>query len=462
MTKLKDFGITILGLTLTRYRTLMIVFVNLFFGSSGIALGKPLVELVDGKLLWPHQVVLPNGGGTRVVLYSRALALSKWVEHAEITRTTSYADDIGDGTLIAVKNKLLGCGEEKGKPVKFLYILRENLIGGPGKTLETRKKVWRITVLQSTDDFARRWTFHSTVTSHGNSEAGLWSPFLLELNDGTLQAYYDDELTPHQVFGSNSSGPGNFSGHQWATMKTFVPYNSKESDPKKHCTWKDPVSVSRTMNNEVLARDGMVSVVQIGNSDTLVATLESVDLEKIPAGVDVVSPYRGAVRIVRSEDRGKTWNFAQGREVLYSPERRSNKRRYNGSVECSYYPVNAKFNAFQPWLTKLRDQSLLVVFATDEDEECPGETSTDNFSLTAKFMRSFDGGITWSPLSLSNPMDKKVAWKRNPVSASPKNIWVPGVMQRRNGTVIINYIDRNKEAFGLTEIDVGPFIKISQ
>jgi hypothetical protein len=188
------------------------------------------------------------------------------------------------------------------------------------------------------------------VAEAAGSAHGLWASDLFQRSDGTLQCYYDDEATPARE---------GLPGHQWLAMRTWDAAAGR---------WGDPVTVSRAHDPAALSRDGMPSVVELPGG-RLLCCIESVQTEP---------PHAGLVRLVTSDDGGRTWSWQrEERRVVYQPRNRA-------------------FNALAPWVVELPGGGLLCVFTTDEDRPAPGVAGTGRLYQDLKAVVSGDGGQTWS------------------------------------------------------------------
>jgi hypothetical protein len=296
---------------------------------AGAGFKSPL-ELKSGDIL----VVETEGikpKGQRIICLKSADYGMTWSFYGEIARDENPAD-MGDGHMIQLRNGDL------------LYSYRHNRGWGPAE-----KREYRLEVAISKDG-GRHWQRHSEVANSIGCEFGLWSTFLLEKKDGTIQCYYDDERAP-----ANNG----LARHQWLTMKTWDPASNQ---------WINPVTVSRAHNPEHLSRDGMCSVVEVSRNKLLCA-FET---------VQVAPPHRGVLMTVTSEDGGKSWSWTkEERHILYQPR-------------------DINFNALAPWVIMLSDGRLLCVFTTDEDRKEPGVAATSILSQDVKCIVSRDGGRTWS------------------------------------------------------------------
>lgn len=213
---------------------------------------------------------------------------------------------------------------------------------------------------------------------------GLWSCFLLLRRDGTLQCYFDDEDTPHRE---------GFFRHQWVTMKTWDPSGRD---------WHQPVTVSRAHGRDHLSRDGMATVVELP-SGRLLCALES---------VQTYPPHANCIRMVTSDDGGRTWSWQrEERQILFQSGR-------------------ANHLSVSPWLARLPGGELLCVFATDENSPKPGKSGTHprRLDLDLKYVLSRDNGRTW-------PHEART------IFAGTHRTYVPGVLPLRDGTLLLTCED---------------------
>ena len=317
------------------------------------------LELRNGDILVSRTVGVPSGGVSIVCFRSTDGGLT-WSRFSDIVHSDEQGIDIGDGHMIQLRN-----GD-------ILHSYRRNLVS---------RHTYRIEVAISQDNGAT-WKPHSEVARSEGEFRGLWSTFLLEKNDGTLQCYYDDEDTPSQA---------GFHRHQWLTVKTWDP-RSKQ--------WIDPVTVSRAHNPEHLSRDGMCAVVELSKNKLLCA-FET---------VQTYPPHRGVLMSVTSDDGGKTWSWQKRERRLL------------------YQPPNPDFNALAPWIIKLSTGDLLCIFTTDEDRERPGVAATSVMDQSLKYIISRDGGKTWS---------------KSAIVDADHPIYFPGVCElrhgKRKGTLLAQY-----------------------
>lgn len=337
----------------------------------GVCIKTP-VELPNGDLLaWRSAPVQPEG---HVVHCFRSTDHGRtWHYLSDIVSDPEPHADLGDGAFLVTS-----AGE-------LLFSYRRNHRHGR----PPERHSYRIEVAVSRDNGVH-WTPHSTVAAAEGAPYGLWSSFLIELRDGVLQCYYDDEVTP---------AAHGLPRHQWFSMKTW----NAEAE-----AWQDPVTVSRAHNPERLSRDGMGTVVELPDGE-LLCVMESVQTEERHAGL---------VLSVRSRDRGRTWSWSEReRDVVYEP-------------------ADTRYNALAPWMIPLEDGRLLVVFTTDEDRAEFGIASTGVLYQDLRYITSDDGGRTWSAPRI--------------VSAAYP-IYFPGVCQLRTGPakgdVLIQYLHQHRGFF---------------
>ncbi len=323
---------------------------------------KGAVELTNGDVLASRTA--REEQGMRVICSRSRDAGRSWQVIATIVRDDDPQVDIGDGHLLQRANG------------QILYCHRHNKYRGQFST----RPSFSINVAASQDG-GQTWVAHSTVErlefeKGAPPSRGLWSSFLLERTDGTLQCYYDDENTP-LVAG--------FPGHQWLRMKTWDAASS---------TWTEPVTVSRAFHPKHLSRDGMASVVELpGNR--LFCALES---------CDVTPPHANVIRYVTSDDGGRTWSWCRReRDILFRSAEKN-------------------FMAVAPWLARLDDDLLVCVFATDEDREVPDKPATPvpKLNMDVKCVFSTDGGRSWSKQAQT-------------VYADSHKSYMPGVLQLTRG-----------------------------
>ena len=295
----------------------------LHFSDSTASAGfKAPVQIRDGSIL------AVRTEGTSMKCFRSTDLGKSWQERGIVATDDTPGTDIGDGHLMTLRNGDL------------LYSYRDNHIHGR----QTGSKQFSIKVATSRDG-GKSWQHHSTVAAAKATDFGLWSSYLLQKQDGTLQCYYDDERSPSLA---------GLPRHQWITMKTWNPAKG---------VWENPVTVSRATGTK-LSRDGMCTMIETSPEHLLCAC----------EGVQEAPPHRGCLWMSRSSDGGKTWT--ESHIPLYEPKN--------------------DFNALAPWMVRLGSGTLVMVFTTDEGHDKPADASTGVLSQDLKYMTSADDGVTWA------------------------------------------------------------------
>jgi hypothetical protein len=334
---------------------------------------KAPLQLRSGEVLAWRSVPVQRGGQSLVCFRSRDLGRT-WVYLSEIVRDDDPTTDLGDAHLLQLADGTLLCSYR-----------RNHHRGLPAEACR-----YRIEVACSRDRGAT-WQPHSVVAEAQGGGRGLWSSFLFQRPDGALQCYYDDEDAPAEA---------GLPGHQWLTMRTWDAHAG---------TWTDPVTVSRALDPQHLSRDGMCSVVSVGDG-RLLCVLESVRTEP---------PHRGVVRSVTSSDGGATWSW------------RDEER------QTVYHTRDPLYNALAPSMVRLPGGGLLVVFTTDEDRPEPGIPAEGVLDQSVKCIVSTGDGQTWS----AEPM----------IVDGDSPLYFPGVClltsRTRAPAVLAQYVHRHRGSF---------------
>lgn len=259
---------------------------------------------------------------------------TSWTLAGLVTSDADPHADLGDAMLMVTQRGSLFCS------------YRRNHVSG--RALEDRS--FAIEVSKSNDG-GRNWSSLPTIAECSGTTYGLWSSFLLQKHDGTMQCYFDDEVTPAK---------SELRRHQWLTMKTWNAASYR---------WENPVTVSRAQDSAALSRDGMCSVVELPDT-TLLCVFESVDTEV---------PNHGCIRSVISSDGGGTWSWRSRERAIV------------------YQPADKRFNALAPWLAQVPGGELMCCFVTDEDRAVPDIPATGKLDENLKAVYSRDLGRSWSP-----------------------------------------------------------------
>jgi hypothetical protein len=203
------------------------------------------------------------------------------------------AVDWGDGSFLRVSEANTRYGTSL-PPGTILYSTRENTVA-PGREID-----YRILVFVSKDEGVS-WSQLPPVATSGKRATqadakdvfvGLWSNFLFERSDGTIQVYYDTEEAAW-----DHSSPR----EQWLALKELLPGASPAWDTERIIGGNRP--------GHSFSRAGMPSVSEgvVGGVPTLFLTAE--DVETYPDGPNRSS--QGVVRVSRTtasdRGRGHTW-----------------------------------------------------------------------------------------------------------------------------------------------------------
>ena len=246
--------------------------------------------------------------------------------------------------------------------VIFLAIPNTNVVFSSFREHNRQTLLWTVTVCRS-DDNGFNWVYDSTVIAGQSLFVG--APWLFLANNGDLQVYYDSEPM--------ASDNGAY-GSQWIVMQGK---NGIYGEFNKYGL----VVASRDSDAGKLCRDGMATVIDLGNNRIMVVT-EGV--EDNPSG----GKYANVVRAIQSFDGGKTWDY-NGRKIVYQSFLDSSTGR--------------RYNAYCPMGIRIGGGPVGVVFCTDEDfGGTPDESSEDvtKRRTHVKFIRTLDNFETWGDLKL--------------------------------------------------------------
>ena len=242
-------------------------------------------------------------------------------------------------------------------------------------------------VVCRSDNSGIDWIYDSTVIAGQKLFVG--APWLFLALNGDLQCYYDSE-----PLGNANGSPGS----QWIAMQGK---NGIKGDWNKYGI----VEASRDSNRNKFIRDGMASVIDLGNNRIMVVT-EGIE-DDLSGG-----KYANVVRAIQSFDGGKTWDYYGRRIVYQSGLDESSKRRYN---------------AYCPMGIRIGGGPVGVFFCTDEDfGGLPDESNADVVKRRThvKFVRTLDNFETWG--------DLKSFW------TDGKQAYAPGMIEIKSNEVLVS------------------------
>lgn len=312
---------------------------------------RSVVRRADGRFLGPSSV-----GPALVAWVSDDGA--RWRQLAEVVRKPGVG--FGDPVFLAVPGTdTVFCAAREHQEGRF-----------------------RVTTYRS-DDGGARWAFDSVVDAAPERFVG--APFLFLRQNGDLQCYYDSE-----PLAAAHGRPG----FQWIAMRG----RSGLTGPWDHYGL---VTVSREEDTSLLTRDGMPTVVSLGD-DHLMCVTEGVETRG-RGGANVV-------RAIESRDGGKTWDYAN-RRILYEsrPDAESGRQ----------------FNAYAPWAIRLSDGTVWVAFCTDEDFDAPPDFSHEIVPKRRSHIKVIRADAPYRRWTAP-----ETVWDGGPRS------YVPGLFERGPGDVL--------------------------
>lgn len=206
------------------------------------------------------------------------------------------------------------------------------------------------------------WVYDSTVIAGQTQFVG--APWLFIAQNGDLQCYYDSEPLATQ---------NGVSGAQWIAMQGRNGLTG---------TWDKygVVAASRDADASKFIRDGMASVVDLGNNRIMLVT-EGIE-DNMSGGT-----YSNVVRAIQSFDGGYTWNYA-GRKIVYQ-----------SSIDSG---SGKRYNAYCPMAIRVGNGPVGVVFCTDEDFGGTPDASSEDVTKRRthiKYIRTMDNFETWGDLT---------------------------------------------------------------
>lgn len=235
---------------------------------------------------------------------------------------------------------------------------------------EQQGSTFHVTVCRSADGGAN-WSFDTAVATSTGKFIG--APFLYPSPNGDLQIYYDSE-------------PAAPNGFQWIYMQ------ARSQNAASGTAWTKYQGVaSRPTNAGTLARDGLPSVISLGNS-TLMLVCE---------GVDPSAPAVNCLYATKSFNNGRTWDYTT-RQKIWAPVK-------NGVV----------FNAYSPFALRFGNGSVGVAFCTDDDfaSPSPNNAPPDQRQAHVKFIRALATFEQWGSLET--------------IDNSAHSMYAPGIFELR-------------------------------
>ena len=217
-------------------------------------------------------------------------------------------------------------------------------------------------VVCKSDNGGRDWVYDSTIIAGQTRFVG--APWLFIANNGDMQCYYDSEPLASQ----NGSH-----GSQWIAMQGR---NGTTGNWNKYGV----IVASRDGNAGKFVRDGMPSVVNLGNNRIMVVTE---GIEENPNG----GVYANVVRAIQSFDGGYTWDYS-GRKIVYQSGFHSDTGR--------------RYNAYCPVAIRIGNGPVGVVFCTDENfggVPDPSHQAVGSRRSHIKYIRTTTNFETWGGLT---------------------------------------------------------------
>lgn len=244
---------------------------------------------------------------------------------------------------------------------------------------------YAITLCRS-DDGGYNWVYDSTVIAGCTEFVG--APWLFIAQNGDMQCYYDSELLASQ---------NGVQGAQWIAMQGR---QGRTGNWDKYGV----VAASRDADVSKFIRDGMASVVDLGNNRIMLVT-EGIE-ETASGGV-----YANVVRAIQSFDGGYTWDYA-GRKIVY---------------QCGFDSASGRrYNAYCPMAIRVGNGPVGVVFCADEDfGGTPDMSNADVMTRRShiKYIRTLENFETWGDLTS--------------VWTSGSTAYAPGMIETASNEILI-------------------------
>lgn len=269
--------------------------------------------------------------------------------------------------------------------IMFMAVPGTNTVYCAFRERAIANNTYSIVVCRS-DNGGAGWVWDSTVIAGQTKFVG--APWLFIANNGDMQCYYDSEPL------ASSNGAYN---SQWIAMQGR---NGLRGEWNKYGI----VAASRDTNALKFVRDGMASVVDLGNNRIMLVTE---GIEDTPSG----GVCANVIRAVQSFDGGVTWDYA-GRRIVY---------------QCGIDGgTGRRYNAYCPVAVRVGGGPVGVVFCTDEDfGGTPDMSNADVLQRRAhiKYIKTMNNFETWGELTS--------------VWTSGHQAYAPGVVETASNELLI-------------------------
>lgn len=267
---------------------------NLYKGSASI---RSITRCSDGSLIGPRT------SGHEIEVWTSIDNGASWIRKGSVASNSNI--NYADPTMLAIP----------GTNIVFCAF-----------TEVTADNKHSIVVCRS-DNNGASWVYDSTVV--GGKSKFVGAPFLFEANNGDLQCYYDSE----QLATDNGHD-----GFQYIAMQGR---KGISGDWNNYGT----VIASREANTNTISRDGMATIVDLGNNRLMCVTE---GIESTPTG----GANANVIRAIQSFDGGRTWDY-NNRKIIYKSKVDSGSGR--------------RYNSYCPYAIRIGNGPVGVVFCTDED-----------------------------------------------------------------------------------------------
>ncbi|WP_163195163.1 phage capsid protein [Clostridium thermarum] len=325
---------------------------DIYYGSAPI---RSIIRCSNGRLIGARTA------GHEIEVWSSSNNGSSWTRYGAVVSNNSI--NFADPNLLAIAG------------TNTVFIAFTEINSG---------KHW-ITICRS-DNNGKSWVYDSTVV--GNTSRFVGAPFLFRADNGDLQCYYDSEELA-EVNGRP--------GHQWIAMQGR---NGISGSWNKYGV----VTVSREANSALLTRDGMATVVNLGNNRLMCVT----------EGVETYATggsHANVIRAIQSWDGGMTWDY-NNRQIVYQSRIDAGSGR--------------RYNAYAPYAIRIGGGPVGVVFCTDEDFQGPPAYSNQDVLTRrahVKYIQTTNTFENWGSVT--------TIW------AAGDKAYVPGLYERWSNNVLV-------------------------